>query len=67
MTTATKTIETRLIPVDTKVYKTLANCCKHQYVRPAGVAVVFSTLTKDACGFARLPEKIDGVYIKWVK
>lgn len=56
----------KLIPVGTKVYKTLANCCRHQSVIPRGVQPVFSSRTNEPIGFARLPEKADAVYVHWL-
>lgn len=45
----------RTIPKNTKIYKTLANCCKHQNRLPGGVQPVFDKVTKNHIGFAALP------------
>jgi hypothetical protein len=61
-----KTI-TKFIPVGTKVYATLANCCRYQNVRPGGAQPVFDAASKKSLGFAVLPEKLDGSYVYWTK
>jgi hypothetical protein len=55
------------IPLGTKVYSTLANCCRHQNTLPGGAQPVFSADTKKPLGFAKLPEKVDGAHIYWTK
>lgn len=71
MTTTIKTI-----PAGTKIYASLANCCRHQSVRPGGVQPVFNAadiasqnhmLQARAIGFAALPEREAGVYITWTR
>lgn len=46
------------IPKNTKIYKTLANCCKHQNILPGGCSPVFDAKTKEAIGFAALSSNI---------
>lgn len=55
---------TKQIPALTKVYSTLAACCRFQHTLPGGAQPVFDA-TMAPVGFARLPEKIDGVYVTW--
>jgi len=53
------------VPKGTKLYTTLARCCRYQYRRPNGVQPVHSK-EGDFAGWASLPQKIDGVYIYWI-
>lgn len=55
---------TKQVPAGTKVYKTLANACRHQGARPCGIQQVKAG--SEFAGFARLPEKIGGAYVSWV-
>jgi len=45
----------KTIPAITKVYKTLAACCRYQHRLPAGVQPVFDMVTRELVGFAALP------------
>ena len=53
------------IPANTKIYSTLARCCKYQSVLPSYVQSVFDSKTKKPTGFSALPEKVEGAYIYW--
>ncbi len=44
----------KTIPAGTKVYKTLAACCRYQHRLPAGVQPVFDIVTRESAGFAAL-------------
>lgn len=57
---------TKTIPAGTKVYGTLERCCRYQQVLPGYAQPVFDPETEKAVGFAALPEKLEGTFIRWI-
>ena len=50
-----------------KIYQTMANCSRYQHVKAGYIQPVFDEATQKPLGFAALPEKVDGEFVKYVK
>ena len=60
-------MKTVKIDATVKVYKTMANCSRLQPVRAGYIQPVFDVQTQKPVGFAALPEKVEGEFVRYIK
>ena len=62
-----KKMKTVKINSSVKIYQTMAKCSRYQHVKAGYIQPVFDEATQKPLGFAALPEKVDGEFVKYVK
>ena len=50
-----------------KVYKTMANCARYQHAKAGYIQPVFDAQSQKPVGFAALPEKVEGEFVRYIQ